>query len=412
MKVVALSTTDVAGGAGKAASRLCDGLRSQNIDMYMQVAIKTGESPFVAGPAKLASQMARILRAKIDLLPLNIYPHRLKSDWSPGWFSQRGISSGFKIKPDIVHLHWVLDGFLSVGQISKLNVPLVWTLHDMWAFTGGCHYAGACLQYEEKCGECPQLGSSKEKDLSRWLWKRKARAWQELNMTIVAPSRWLADCAGRSRLFKGKRIEVIPNGIDTQIYKPMDKAFCRDLLGLPQSCCLVLFGAMNATSDPRKGFGLLRQALDLLPQDSGIELCIFGASKPSNPLDLSVPVHYLGKVHDDVTMAAVYSAADTVVVPSREDNLPNVVMEALACGTPCVAFDVGGLPDMIEHQYNGYLAKPFDVEDLVQGITWVLGDTERLKRLSENARTKVNESFSIEKIALRYVDLYQEILAP
>ncbi len=411
MKVVALSTTDTTGGAGKAAYRLCDGLRGINVETLMHVAIKTCESPFVNGPSKLASQVTRVMKAKIDSLALKGYSRRVPSDWTPGWFSQGNITSKFEIKPDIVHLHWVLDGFLSIRQISELDMPLVWTLHDMWAFTGGCHYAGTCLKYTDRCGGCPQLESSKEKDLSRRLWSRKARAWQGSNMTIVTPSRWLADCTRKSLLFKDKRVEVIPNGIDTDIYKPMDKSFCRDLLGLPREGSLVLFGAMNAASDPRKGFAILQDALNKLTGDAVSELVVFGSAAPGNPTSLSVPVRYLGKVHDEVTMAAVYSAADVVVVPSMEDNLPNVVMESLACGTPCVAFDVGGIPDMIDHQRDGYLVRPYDPEDLLQGIEWVLEDKERHKVLSENAREKVKDNFDIAKVSLRYLSLYQEVLA-
>jgi glycosyltransferase involved in cell wall biosynthesis len=193
----------------------------------------------------------------------------------------------------------------------------------------------------------------------------------------------------------------------------MDKAFCRGLLQLPQDRTLMLFGAMGATSDPRKGFPYLQSALKKLAEDDGhenIELLVFGASAPSNPPDLGFPVHYLGWLHDDATMVALYSAADVVIAPSNEDNLPNVVLEALACGTPCVAFDIGGLPDMIDHQQNGYLAVPFKSEDLALGISWVLKDDERRRVLSANARAKVEAEFELSKVSLRYRSLYEELL--
>ena len=410
MKVLALSTADVAGGAGKAAYRLCQGLRSQNVETFMQVAIRTGETPYVIGPQGVTSEVARVVKAKIDCLPLKAYPQRNKTDWTPCWFSLRTFTPKMK-SADIIHLHWVVDGFLSVDQIAGLRSPLVWTLHDMWPFTGGCHYAGACDSYEKECGRCPQLGSSKAHDLSHKMLTRKAKAWDGIKMTIVTPSQWLADCARKSVLFKDKRVEVIPNGIDTDIYKPMEKSSCRRMLGLPENRALVLFGAVNATGDPRKGFNLLQEALSHLPQDTNIELVVFGADASAKRPALNLPVHCLGKINDDAALAGLYSAADVVVVPSREDNLPNVAMEALACGTPCVAFAVGGIPDMVDHQTNGYLAGADDPMDLTHGIQWVLQRSDRYDFLSKNARLKVESLFSLNKVASRYLGLYRDVLS-
>jgi glycosyltransferase involved in cell wall biosynthesis len=284
----------------------------------------------------------------------------------------------------------------------------------MWPFTGGCHYSGECDKYTQSCGHCPQLNSQQDGDISGWVWWRKAKAWKNLNLTIVTPSQWLADCARNSSLFQDLRIEVIANGLDIQRYKPIEKKIARHLLGLPQDKQLILFGAMTATSDNRKGFHLLLPAIKKLSQGEiwqhKLELVVFGASEPVNPPDFGLKTHYLGRLNDDISLALVYAAADIFVAPSLEDNLPNTVMEALACGTPSVAFKIGGMPDMIEHQENGYLAHPYDIEDLAQGIHWVLEDSERYQKLCDCAREKVVREFTLEIQASKYLKLYNEVL--
>jgi glycosyltransferase involved in cell wall biosynthesis len=227
----------------------------------------------------------------------------------------------------------------------------------MWAFTGGCHYNQECDRYINCCGACPQLHSNKNWDISRWVWQRKAKAWQNLNLTIVTPSQWLAKCAISSSILQNQKIKVIPYGLETQTYKPIERHLARKILNLPNNKQLILFGAMNATSDLRKGFHLLQLALKSLRQAvcaEQFELVVFGASRPANEVDLSFKTHYLGRLSDDISLSLIYSSADVFVAPSIQDNLPNTVMESLACGTPCVAFNIGGMPEMIEHQKNGY----------------------------------------------------------
>ncbi|MFM6308601.1 MAG: glycosyltransferase, partial [Dolichospermum sp.] len=223
-------------------------------------------------------------------------------------------------------------------------------------------------------------------------------------------SHWLADYARKSSLFQNLRIEVIANGLDAQVYKPIDQKIARNLLNLPLDRKLVLFGAIKSTSDRRKGFHLLEPALRKLSEDKNhkndVELVIFGASPPSEVPNLGLPIHYLGRLNDDIALALLYSAVDVFIAPSVQDNLPNTVMESLACGTPCIAFDIGGMSDMIEHQQNGYLAKHFDIDDLVRGITWVLEDEERLRWLGGNGRKKVEQKFTLEIQAHNYLYIY------
>ena len=284
----------------------------------------------------------------------------------------------------------------------------------MWPMTGGCHYSKDCDRYKRNCGNCPQLHSTKENDLSRKTWKRKQKAWNNLNITIVTPSMWLAKCARESSLFRNSRIEVIPYGLDTNIYKPIAKKIARDLLGLPQDKQLILFLSLAATSDKRKGFHLLQAALKKLSQESlnnHLEIMVVGASKPKTLPDFGFKSHYLGTLNDDLTLALAYSAADVFVAPSIQDNLPNTVMEAIACGIPCVAFEIGGMPDMIDHKQNGYLAKPYCTDDLSQGISWILEDSNHYQQLSISARQKTEQQFSQTIQANRYLSLFEELLS-
>jgi len=412
IKPLLISSSDINGGAARAAYRLHRGLQSINVSSQMLVQNKESDDYTVIAPASKLSKGIGKLKPTLDALPLQLYPQRDRSVYSVQYLPDQLAAKVAQINPDVINLHWINFGYLQIETLAKFKKPIIWTLHDMWAFTGGCHYNGDCMNYVNSCGACPQLHSNTEKDLSRWVWRRKSKAWQDLNLTIVTPSHWLADCARKSSLFQNLRVEVIANGLDAQVYKPIDQAIARNLLNLSLDKKLVLFGAMNSTRNKRKGFHLLEPALQKLSEDEkleNVELVILDASRPSEVPNLGFPIHYLGRLNDDIALALLYSAADVFLAPSVQDNLPNTVMESLACGTPCVAFDIGGMSDMIQHQQNGYLAKPFDVNDLAKGITWVLEDEERLKKLGSNSRDKVKQKFTLEIQANNYLSVYNDI---
>jgi len=365
----------------------------------------------IYSPRTTASRGWAKLRPHIEKLPLRLYPDRVDVPYHTQWVPDRLDATVRSFDPDIVHLHWICEGFLQVETLADFNRPIVWTLHDMWAMTGGCHYSGDCNRYRDRCGSCPKLGSSMEADLSRLTWIRKKRAWEDVDLTIVTPSRWLAQCAHSSTLLGHFPIEVIPYGIDLDVYKPVSRTEARRILNLPPEPSLILFGAMNPTQNQRKGFDLLLEALnDLEMRESPLEpeLVVFGNSSTSQELTSAFRAHYLGQFSDDEALALLYSAADVFVAPSRRDNLPLSVQESLACGTPVVAFDIGGMPDMISHRSNGYLADPYDSEDLATGIAWCLRE-DRREELSEAARTTACDKFSLERNAEAYVDLYRRI---
>ena len=407
MKVLHLSTSDIDGGAARAAYRLHRGLQKIGLDSQMLVRDRqSADKTVISGKTKIAQ-----LGANLDGLPLGLYS--CNSTFSTQWFPDRIDPKVAQLRPDIINLHWLCGGYIQIETIAKFAQPLIWTLHDMWAFTGGCHYSEDCDRYAASCGSCPQLHSSKNWDLSHWVWQRKA-AWKKLNLTIVAPSSWLAECAKSSSLFKDVRVEVIPHGLDLETYQPIDQFTARQLLKLPQDKQLVLFGATGgAASDSRKGFGFLHQALKKLSESGWkekLELVIFGSSQSERSVNLGFKTHYLGRLYDNIGLALTYSAADVIIVPSVQEAFGQTASESLACGTPVVAFSATGLKDIVDHQQNGYLASPFNIEDLARGIGWVLEDGERYKKLRYYAREKAEQEFSLELQARRYSFLFTDMV--
>ncbi|MEM9905342.1 MAG: glycosyltransferase family 4 protein [Cyanobacteria bacterium P01_D01_bin.44] len=412
MKPLLISTSDLKGGAARAAYRLHQGLQKINVRSQMLVQTQHSDQATVTGMNRAAGigQARASLRITLDHLPLKQYSKRSESTLSVQWLPDRVKARVDRLDPDVINLHWVNGGFLQIETIAKFKQPVFWTLHDMWPFTGGCHYDQMCDRYTESCGACPQLGSHQAKDLSRRIWQRKAKAWKNTDLTVVALSSWLGQCAKSSALFKEKRVEIIPNGLDTELYRPIERQIARNLLKLPQDRQLVLFGSLKATGDKRKGFHLLQPALQELAKSGWkdqLELVIFGASQPDRAPEFGLKTHYLGTLNDDLSLALAYSAADVFVLPAVQENLANTVMEALACGTPCVAFDIGGMPDMIEHHQNGYLAQPYKIDDLAQGVIWVLEHSERHQKLCARAREKVNQEFTLGIQARRYEALFR-----
>lgn len=404
-----VNASDLIGGAARASYRIHQALRKHGIDSRMHVNRATAKDSTVYGPtcksgklfvnlpASLARLFAGLLRTDNSVLHS---PAIFPSCWP------RVLNSS---NSDLLHLHWVNAEMMSVADIGRLRKPVVWTLHDMWAFCGAEHYAE---DFRWREGYTAKNRPTYESgfDLNRWIWQRKCRHWKR-PMYIVTPSRWLAECVRQSALFHDWPVTVIPNAIDTDIWRPIDKNIARTLLHLPTDTPLLLFGAVRGVNDPRKGFDLLKSALDHLRGHlSGLELVVFGQLEPKQPADMGFTVHYTGHLHDDISLSLLYSAADVMVLPSRQDNLPNTGLEALACGTPVVAFDVSGLPDIVCHEKTGYLARAFDSEDLAQGIEWVLSDQVRYANLCANSRQYAVTRFSYPVVAQAYLDVYKDVM--
>lgn len=411
MKVLMLNTFDDVAGADRAARRLQQGVRRAGVDARLLVQFRFGDGKDVICTDVPGTKLLRRLKLYLGTLPVRFYPQRPVNNFTPALLPDRLPEKVAAIAPDIVHLHWLGAGFCQIETIGKFNRPLVWTLHDSWPFTGGCHVPGDCRKYREHCGACPVLGSVRENDLSRRVWERKSRAWRELRPTLVAPSRWLAACAGESSLFHECRIEVIPNGLDTDVFRPMDRRAARAVFGLPPERPLILFGAVNPLSDPNKGWHLLQLALKAVSDSrSDAMAVVFGADAPDSAPETGMPVTFLGRIRNEALLVAAYAAADVFVAPSLQEAFCQTLVEAMACGTPAVAFRATGPLDIVDHLENGYLAEPGDPADLARGIVWMLQDRDRQAVLADRARRRVVSDFALETVARRHLELYGELL--
>ena len=409
MKILHINTFDIAGGAARATYRLHKALQEAGIDSQILVQFKASLDKSVIEPQSNFQKLYFRLRQSFEILWLLLYRKRIKSIFSPCWIPFSLLLKRMNaLNPDIVHLHWVAGGMLRFEDIAKIRQPIVWTMHDSWLFTGGCHIPRDCVKYQNQCGSCPHLASKSEKDLSRTLHLRKHKVLtKKPDIRVIGVSNWLTERAKKSSLLVNHQVYNLPNPINTKIFSPFDKATARGLHNLPLEKKLILFGAMNANSDPRKGFKKLSQAFMYLSKD--YELVIFGASEPRQPQEFKQKTHYLGHLHDDVSLRVLYSAADVMVVPSLQEPFGQTASESLACGTPVVAFAATGLLDIVDHKINGYLAKPYEPDDLAAGIEWVLS-AENYAELCQNAREKVLREFDSKIVAKKYIELYQEVL--
>lgn len=337
----------------------------------------------------------------------------------PGWWSLNLIPNSTRkriteLDPELIHLHWIGDGFLPLWSLGRVSVPVIWTLHDAWGFTGGCHYFQDCVKYVTGCGQCPQISSQRMPDISRFVSNQKAKGVASCNPVVVAPSRWLAECARKSSVFSNCRIEIIPNGIDTELFRPLDKKAVRQLLQLPHDKKIILYGAMGGRSNLLKGYALFEQSLHhlaLLTIRNEIAVVSFGEQRADAVTEISgFQAIQCGILRDELSLSMLYSAADLFVLPSLQDNLPNTVMEALACGTPVVCFRSGGVVDMVEHEQNGFIAENFCPVELARGIASVLKMDGHHQRLSTNARSTACSKFDLNSVADRYTRLYRELL--
>jgi glycosyltransferase involved in cell wall biosynthesis len=408
MKTLHLSYADGGGGAAKAAYRIHRGVHQLGVDSSMLVSKRVTNDSTVLDPGSPQSRWWAQSTPYVDLLPWKLLKVSRRGFSSLAWAGTGMLGRIKALQPDIVHLHWICGGCLRVEDLGRLDYPVVWRLADMWPMAGAEHYLGNDLRYRQGYRRDNRPPGEKGIDLNRWVWERKKKAYAQIgNLTIVAPSRWLAACARASVLLGDRRIEVIPTGQDIETFRPLPKHFARELLRLPTNAKFIMAASMGL-DDPRKGVSLLLEALESL-RGHGYELLLLGDKPASNSFPL--PTRWLGKFNDDVALALAYSAADVFVAPSIEENLANTVIEAMACGIPCVAFDIGGMPDIIHHEKNGYLATPFEIEDLARGIVGIMGAGEAYGQLAAEARFTVEREFSQELQARRYLRLYEELMA-
>lgn len=408
MRVLILSNSDTGGGAYIAAYRLHKGLIEYNINSIMLVQNKLLDDKTVITFESKYQRFINIARPFFDSLLLKLYKNRYKTTFSNSIICSKKIVKKINsLKPDIVHLHWVNNGMLMIEDLPKINAPIIWTMHDNWLFSGGCHIMWNCNRFQISCGACPILNSSNKYDLSFFNWKRKNRSFKKINnFNIIALSKWIKMSAHNSSLLRNKNIIHLPNPIDTNKFKNLDKTFCREIFNLPLNKKLLLFGSISPFSDVNKGFQFLYDALELL-NIPDLELIIIGSNSSNSELTFKYKTHYLGKLSDETSLAVAYNCADVFILPSLQETLSQSLCESISCGTPVVAFNHTGNVDIIDHKLNGYLANEKDVYDLHNGILWVL-DNLTLER-SKDVRDSIINKFSISNVIPKYIEFYNQI---
>ena len=416
MRVLIVNTSERIGGAAIAAGRLVEALKNNGIKAKMLVREKQTDRLSVIELKRNWWRVWQFIWERILIWKENRFKkHNL--------FAVDIANTGTDITTipefqaaDIIHLHWINQGMLSLNDIRKIlqsGKPVVWTMHDMWPCTGICHHARECDKYHQECHHCPYIyKGGRKKDLSNQVFKKKKEVYQSAPVTFVTCSRWLKERAGQSALLKGHTIVDIPNPISTGLFKPQNALAARNKMELPTDKKLILFGSVKVT-DKRKGIDYFIESCKLLAEkypEMKEELGVVVYGKNSECLKPLIPfqVYALDYISNEKDLVNIYNAVDLYVTPSLEENLPTTIMEAMACGVPCVGFNVGGIPEMIDHLHNGYVAEYRSAEDLANGIIWTLSESE-YQSLSEEACRKAVSNYSESIVAKKYIDIYNKI---
>lgn len=411
MKVAIVNTYDTEGGAARAAYRLHEALRASGVESAMFVQQRSSGEEGVFGPSGNLPRLWGRLHWQMDHLPAQLAGAR-RGEFSVNILGGRLGERLRLFNPDVVHLHWLNAGYVSLREVAAVSAPIFWTAHDMWPFTGGCHYDRGCGHFEQaRCSSCPLQARLPDAPLARWRLGAKQAVAERSAVSFIAPSRWMAGIARRSPVSRERPINVIPNAIDLQRFRNIDRAAARRLFALPDNRIVLLFGGVLSNLDPRKGFQLLDAALERLAGTewaARVSLCVFGSAQRAEGQIHGIPVRYVGHLHDEASLIALYSACDLFMAPSLQDNLPNTVMEAAACGLPTVAFDIGGMADLIEHGVSGWLAHAADVGSLAEGI--IRGARDDTWRVAAGlaARRHAEANFSYPTVAAAHLALYSQ----
>lgn len=391
-----LNNSDSVGGAAKAAFRLNDIMNQSGVESLLLVREKNSKNKRVVLVNGRFNKIINRIRVHLEFLPLKFFPDRKRNIFSSSIVPDNLIKIIKKNNPDIVHIHWIGSGFMKLENLQKINKPIVWTLHDSWPFTGGCHVPFDCKKYQIHCSKCPALNSSRENDLSKYVWQRKKDIYKNINLTIVSPSNWMASCARFSSLLGNKNIVVIHNSIDENIFFRIDKDKAREFFELDKNKKYILFsGDIN---DDNKGFNYLLDSYNLIKKEiNNLEILVIGNNKEK----IIEGVKFIGNIGDEKILNMIYNAVDIVSIPSIQENFSNTAIESLASGTPILCFDIGGMSDIVKQKDNGYLATPFDISDFSNGIKYILSNSFLI-----DSKSIFDKKFQFEE----YKKLYENIL--
>lgn len=436
MKVLFVNTNDTSGGAARAAMRIMRGVQQNGVEAQMFVKDKYSKSQDVISASNFAPSSNLIkdifkwviqkIKNRYHMYKWHPYKHTKQNVFMSDLRHTNIHGALQQLDYDIVHLHWINNRFLYIRELSKIHKPIVWTLHDSWPFCGVCHYFIDCKRYQNHCGTCPMLGSKKEQDLAYEIFEKKLAAYRDLDLHIVTPSHWLGDCAKKSALFSRFPVHVIPNCLNTDLFRPLSKTEILTIAERQQNAVvsrvlreatekgfakpMILFGAMNAANDRIKGFSNLLDALQLLDKQSfSASLVVFGTNAQELPMKFkNIDVTFVGYIHDSFVLTALYNIADVMVVPSYSEVFGQTASEAMSCGIPVVAFRCTGIQDVVEDGC-GYLAEPYSSEDLARGIQYCI-DKNPNNILGKAARESAVRRFSVNVVTEQYKQLYQSII--
>lgn len=408
MNIVHINTNDRSGGAAIAAERLSEALSANGIESTVLSMATQGGGAVVASNRYLRLGFPILSRWDLRTLPPMMADRGL---YSSGRFGIDVSNHPLVQQADLLYLHWTNHWFLSLSgieQLCALGKPLVVVMHDMWYATGGCHHSFGCEGYLSNCENCPVFVPIRRKSIASKQLRRKIALFANYpHVQVVAPSRWLTDCAQQSAVFGHHNVTTIPNPLNTSLYRAVDRTFARALLGLPSDKKIVCFGADAGTANPYKGWSYLQQALETLAaRRSDIEVLVFGSARSETvAANIPFPSHFTGRLSDDYSLALIYNAIDAFVCPSLADNFPNTIVEAMACGAPVVGFDVGGIPDLVVHKKTGYLAHYKNTDDLAAGIGWLL-DTATYAQVSVAAAAHIEGMCSYGEVVEKHRSLW------
>lgn len=416
MRVLIINTSERIGGAAIAANRLLESLKNNGIKAKMLVRDKQTDQISVVAMDRSWLTKWKFIWERIVI-------------WSANHFQKKNLfavdiaNTGTDItgmpefqQADVIHLHWINHGMLSLRDLRKIlqsGKPIAWTMHDMWPCTGICHHADSCTNYHTTCHHCPLLvGGGGKRDLSNRVFRKKQLLYQLAPITFITCSKWLEKQAQSSALLTGQRVISIPNAINTNLFRPQNKQEARSKCRLPQNKKLLLFGSVKVT-DKRKGVDYFIESCQLLAERhpelrESIGIVVLGTHSEQLESRLPFPTYPLNYVSSERDLVNIYNAVDLFLIPSLQENLPNTIMEAMACGVPCIGFNIGGIPEMIDHLHNGYVANYKEAEDFANGIHWALTESE-YAALSEQAVRKVTTHYSESSVAKRYIDVYNQI---
>jgi glycosyltransferase involved in cell wall biosynthesis len=401
MRVLIVNSYFDKGGAAKAAFRIASSLKKIGVDVRFH-AVYGSSGGFL-------SKILYFARVAYDrLVPILLARKKIMFS-TEGFSNKKLVDTINRSGCDLVNIHWVNAGALSLSDLADIKLPIVFTLHDNWLYTGGCHVMSNCRRYEIACGRCPMLESTRESDLSRrFFYKKYNYLAGKKNVGAIAVSNWVKETSERSPIFNNVKIKTIQNPVFPDVFYPVSKDLSRESLGIFDAKKNILFGGSSVLTDSNKGFRFLVEALGFLDCFDKYRLVIFGDNVPLG-IDLPVETVCLGRIKSESQLRLIYSAVDVSVVPSIQESFGQVAAESMACGTPVVAFNTTGLKDIVDHLVNGYLAYPFSSSDFATGINWVL-DNEFYSELSGNSIEKIRRCFSPAELAATTVEFYKEVV--